>query len=221
MQVRLNAILLPLALAFAMQPLVSCKSTEVHDEAGAAASRIDALSSIAGQAQRRLDNTLNALTKVRDDAKTNPAPAFASFSDELSHYGSELNNLASTRNSMKSTVEGWLANYEKQNATIQDESLKEKANERLAEHRTKVTEVGTRIDALMTDAEATHKLLKDMRAYLGGDLTPQGIDSVSGRIGDISSDGRKVASRLGEFRDAALNTASALRSAQAPPPTKQ
>jgi hypothetical protein len=221
MQVRPILRVLPLALALAL-PLVSCKSTEVHDEGSAAAARIDTLGAIAGKAQQRLDNALNALEKVRDEAKTNPTPAFQSFSDELAQYTAELNNLTTGRNSMKSTVEGWLRNYEKQNSTIEDESLREKANERLEGFRTRVSEVGTQIDGLMTDATATQKVLKDVRAYLAGDLTPQGIDSVSGRIGDVASDGRKVASRLGAFREAAMSAASNLRAAQAaaPPPAK-
>ena len=72
------------------------------------------------------------------------------------------------------------------------------------------------MDEILKNANAVDGRLKDLHTYLSNDLTPDGIDAVSGRISDLSKDGRKVAARLGDLSKSSETLAGKLRAARKP-----
>lgn len=216
---KIQALAIPVLLALTALPL-ACKSTEGHDRAETTADKVVAVGGAAGQTQIHLDKTLGALEQIEATREQEPKPSFDAFSKSLGSFGSSFAELRSTRASLKSSAETWFTEFEKQNAAIQDEDLRKTGEKRLSAFREQVGEVSKQVDKLIEATGSLELRLKDLRAFLGNDLTADGIKSVSGRIGDDVKEGRKLAARLGELSQASNELAGKLRAARKPAPAK-
>ena len=208
-------LLLASSLALAALPM-ACKTAEVHDRASSTADCVVAVGGAAGQTQLHLDNTLAALEQIAATAKQDPMPAFKTFADSFDAFGRNLTTLTKQRSTLETEAMAWFTDFEKQNAAIQDPALRKQGDQRLADFRTKVGGVSGQVDSLMSEALALQGHLKDLRTFLGNDLTPAAIASVSSRITDSAKEGRKVAEGLGKLSKASGELATSLRAARAP-----
>lgn len=217
MQLRTRPLVAVLCLA-AM--LTACKSTEGHDRAASTADQVVAVGSVAGQTQASLDDTLNSMEQVVATMKQGPKAAFDGFSKHLASFSSNVAKLTSERTALSAKAETWFTEFEKQNVAIQDPDLRKTGEKRLADFREQVADVSKQVDVLMRETTALEGRIKDLRAYLGNDLTPDGIEAVSGRISDAAKDGRKVAVGLGELSKSSDALAAKMRASRPPPPPK-
>lgn len=193
-----------------------CASTEGHDRAAATAEQVVDLGGAAGQTQLRLDNTLAALEKVVATAKQDPQPAYATFVREYDEFSDEFADLTEEREELKAKSATWFAEFEKKNDAIGDADLRKAGTKRLAEFREQVADVSKQVDELMSGTSSLNTRLKDVRTFLGNDLTPQGIETVSGRISDAAKEGRKFAAGLGKLSKSSTDLAAKMRAARMP-----
>lgn len=210
-----RSLLLAAILSLAALPL-ACKSTEGHDRAADTASQVVEVGGTAGQTQLRLDNTLAALEKIAASAKQDPKPAFNTFLSEFKAFSAEFADLTTQREALKAKSDLWFTEFAQKNDAIADEDLRKAGTKRLAEFRAQVADVSKQVDELMSGTAALEGQLRDLRTFLGNDLTPKGIETVSGRIRDAAKDGRKVASGLGKLSKSSEEIASKMRAAQQP-----
>jgi hypothetical protein len=215
----IRALSLPALLLLAALP-TGCKSTEGHDRAAETADQVVEVGGNAGQTQLYLDKSLDSLGKLVATSAEDPTPAFKAFSGELASFKSEFAEFGSSRAALRTKAETWFAEFEKQNNAIQDEDLRETGTKRLAEFREQVGETSARIDELVGAATKLELRLSDLRTYLSNDLTADGIKAVSGRIEDVTEDGRKIAVGLGELSKASGQLAERMRAARKPAPQK-
>jgi len=209
-----SLILVSLCAATAL--FTGCATTEGHDRAAETADQVVELGGSAGQTQLRLDNTLVALEKVVATAQQDPKPAYATFVREYEAFTNEFAGLTKDREMLKAKSATWFTEFEKQNNAIGDADLREAGTKRLAEFREQVAEVSEQVDELMSGTSSLNTRLKDVRTFLGNDLTPKGIDTVSGRIGDAAKEGRKFAAGLGKLSKSSTDLAAKMRAARMP-----
>jgi hypothetical protein len=210
---RFSAFPLSVLLTFG---LCACATTEGHDRANATALRVEAVGGAAGQTQLRLDQTLDALEQIAATATQDPQPAFRAFSTAFARFQSELQRLASERARLDSTSQTWFAEFQRQNAAIQDPELREQGEQRLADLRARTTDTSARFARFLEATRGFETRLADLRLYLGNDLTPAGIDAVTGRIRTTAQEGRELAADLGELSKSATDLAAPLRAARQP-----
>jgi predicted nucleic acid-binding Zn-ribbon protein len=201
-----------LLLLCALPP--ACKSPEGHDRAAATADQVVALGGVAGQTQLHLDKTLEGLAQIEATKSQDPLPAFKAFSGAFNSFKSEFAALSEERAALTVKAESWFTEYEARNKAIQDEDLRKTGTKRLAEFREQVADTSKQVDKLIEGTSSVQTRLEDLRTYLGNDLTPDGISAVSGRISDVTKDGRKVAARLGDLSKASEELASRMRAAR-------
>jgi hypothetical protein len=212
--------LLLAALAGSAALPLACKSTEGHDRAATTADQVVAVGAAAGQAQLQLDQTLNDLAQVAAKAAQDPKPPFDAFVKSLGKFQDDLAFLTKQRGALAAKAQTWFDEYKLKNDAIQDPDLKQAGEKRLCEFQARVGEVSKQVDELMTGAGALDGRLKDLRTFLGNDLTPKGIETVAGRIADTVKEGRKVAAGLGKASKASEEVAKTLRAAQQPAEAK-
>jgi len=217
---KIQSLAIPALLLLSALPM-GCKATEGHDRAETTADKVVAVGAAAGQTQLQLDNTLAALAQIEADKSKDPKPAYGTFVKSFDAFCDEHAGLVGARAALKSSAEAWFSEYAKQNSAIQDEDLRETGEKRLANFKELVAETSQQIDKLMESAGSIEGRVKDLRTYLGNDLTPDGIDAVAGRIDDVSSDGRKLAARLGELSKASTELAGKMRAARKPEPAPE
>jgi phage-related minor tail protein len=212
-----HSLAIPALLLFCALP-TGCKSTEGHDHAENTADKVVAVGAAAGQTQLQLDKTLEALAQVEANRSKDPKPAYGTFAKSFDAFSGELAGLVGDRAALKSSADAWFSEYTRQNSAIQDEDLRRTGEKRLAEFKGLVAEASEQVDKLLQSASAIEGRLTDLHTYLSNDLTPDGIEAVSGRIDDVTSDGRKLAARLGELSKSAQELAGKMRAARPPPP---
>ncbi len=204
-----------LAAALALAAFAAgCRSTEGHDRAAETADRVVAVGDFAGQTQLRLDKTLDALEQIVATASQDPMPAFQAFADEFEEFQDEFADLRREREGFESTAKSWLAAFERQNSEIQDADLRQSGAARLVELRADVAGISRQIDALIAETQALDVRLKDLRTYLGNDLSAKGIELVAQRIGVTARDGRQVAASLGQLFQSAESLTIKMRAAR-------
>ncbi len=213
--ITLRSLTLPALLLLAALP-AACKSTEGHDRAADTADQVVAVGHYAGQTQLKLDKTLDALGQVEATKGENPTPAYKAFSSEFRSFSEEYADLVKERAALAAKSEAWFSEFEKQNAAIQDKDLREAGATRLGGFREQVGETAQQVDELLAAAGAVEQRLTDLRAYLGNDLTADGIQAASGKIKDVTKDGRKIAVKLGELSKTSETLASKMRAARKP-----
>jgi hypothetical protein len=197
-----------------------CKSSETHDEAAATATSVVEVGGDAGQVQLHLDQTLTALEQVSATGAQDPKPAFDTFKSGLETYSSHLADLMQDRTAFTDRARNWLDDFSKRNEAIGDEDLRKAGAKRIAEFSEQVGDITKKVDELVTDSKAIESRLTDLRTFLGNDLTPKAVETASGRIKDVSKDGRKIAERWGQLSKSSEAMGAELRSAQTPPPAK-
>lgn len=216
-RIQFHALSLTALLAFAA-PITSCKTTEGHDRAESTSMNVHKVGGVAGQTQTHLDMTLNSLEKVVATKDAGPKAAFDAYVSHLGSFESSFADLTSARDTLRTSAETWFAEFEKKNAAIQDEGLRADGAKRLTGFRDQVNDISKQVDVLMTGTKALQMRLGDLRTYLGNDLTPAGIDSVSGRVKDTASEGRKLAEGLGTLSKSSDKLATGLAATRPPPP---
>ena len=212
---KIQALAIPFLSLVCALPL-ACKATEGHDRAESTADRVVDVGAAAGQTQLHLDKTLDALAQLEATRNQDPKPGYKEFTGSYDNFASELATLVKRRDSLRTTAESWFSEYEKQNRSIQDEDLRKTGEKRLSGFREQIADTSKQVDEILKNANAVDGRLKDLHTYLSNDLTPDGIDAVSGRISDLSKDGRKVAARLGDLSKSSETLAGKLRAARKP-----
>lgn len=207
-------VLLSIAIAFVS---FACETTNVHDRASETSATVVSLGGAAGQTQLHLDNTLTALEQVASSAKQDPKPAFNAFADSFDAFGRHLADLTRQRSALDTRASLWFSEFERQNANILDASLRRKGEQRLTEFRQKIADLSRQVDALMAQTLGLQAQLKDVRVFLGNDLTAPGIADVADRIAQHAKDGRKIAAALGQLSRSSGELADSLRAARQPP----
>lgn len=211
----LRTRILAVIVSAALLP-VACKSTEGHDRAADTADQVTTVGASAAQTQLRLDATLAAMEKIVATAKQDPKPAFDTFVKELESFNSTFAGLTGQREALKTKSETWFTEFQKQNDAIQDAELRKDGAKRLDEFKSKVGDLSKQVDELMTGTTSLQGRLKDLRTFLGNDLTPKGIETVSGRVEDSAKEGRKLAAGFGKLSKTSDSLASSMRAARAP-----
>ncbi len=208
---RLSASALVIALASA-----ACKSTEGSDRAAQTALQVEAVGSVTGQTQLRLDQSLDALEQIAATADHNPKPAFDAFVTAFESFRAESAKFSREHGQLQSQMQTWFAEFSKRNATIQDAELRAQGEERLADLRGKSSAASERYEEVLTATRSFATRLGDLRIFLGNDLTPAAIETVGSRIKDTTKEGRQLAEKLGEYSKAAESIATPLRAAKQP-----
>jgi len=212
---KIPALALASLSLLAVLPL-ACKATEGHDRAENTADQVVAVGHAAGQTQLHLDETLAAMEQVVATKDQSPKKAYDDFAKSLGSFGKEFAGLNSSREALKSKADVWFMEFEKQNNAIQDEELRKAGEKRLNTFRDEVAGVSKQVDELLEGTTAIEARLKDIRAFLGNDLSPDGIGAVASRISDVAKDGNKVAARLGDLSKGSDALAEKLRAARKP-----
>jgi uncharacterized phage infection (PIP) family protein YhgE len=192
----------------------ACKSPEGHDRAETTADQVVAVGGCAGQTQLSLDKALEGLAQVEATKSKDPMPAFKAFSSEFNSFKSQFAALGKERAALSTKAESWFTEFEARNNAIKDEDLRKTGAKRLAEFREQVADTSKQVDKVIESTSSVQTRLEDLRTYLGNDLTPDGISAVSGRIADVTKDGRKAAARMGDLSKSSEELASRMRAAR-------
>jgi DNA repair exonuclease SbcCD ATPase subunit len=116
--------------------------------------------------QTQLTATSSSLQDVCDKAKEDPRPAFAAFDKNLSATEASYKRIESAIADARASADAYFADWEKQNATMTDASMKEAAQERRAKLTKALDPVVESMNEVRDELTPLLARFKDARTYL-------------------------------------------------------
>jgi hypothetical protein len=161
--------------------------------------------------------TLAALVAARDQ---DPGPAFAQFENSIGALASSQKRADQRLQGVREYADAYFLAWKEQAATIGDEDLKERSEERRNELSAAVEEVADEMGPVQEEITAYLSSLEDTLKYLSIDLTPQGISAIDGRAKDAAKTSKGLGDRLGEVLETVQRAAPQFAKARASTPRK-
>lgn len=214
-----NLSLASLALLVVTLSLLGCTSGAAHTRGDSTSSSLDSMAGLAAKARSSSLEAGSTLQAVIDSARTDPASAFTKFKDQVAALKSSRDALYSKDAALKSLGSSYLAEWEKNNATIADADLKQVGEQRRADLQAALADVDKPMTALRTRLDSFVAGVEDMQKYLSSDLTPAGIDAVSGKAKKFGKEAKGLED-LFEDLESALNKAAPKFKVAKPPPAQ-
>jgi len=198
--------------------LTGCASTGA-DKVDQTSARIDKFRAGVETLKGQVTGTAEALAKVIETASTDPKPAFAEFSEQFDLVSASTvkarSNLDTAQTEGAHLFEEWTKHLE----TITDPDIRAASEKRRDDLKKALSGVADEANPVLTELEAFVASAKDLRAYLSQDLTPAGIDSISGKAKSMGKSARSIVEGLDEVIEAANKAAPQFATAK-PPPAK-
>jgi uncharacterized protein YhaN len=159
-------------------------------------------------AKKAVDQTVATLGQVAVTADTNPRKAFEQYSKSLDTLESAAAKAKQRGADMKAQGQAYFQQWEAQLAQIQDPKIKALAQERRAKLQETFDSIRKYTEPLKAQFDPWLGHLKDLRTYLGSDLTVTGVDAAKPMFNKAQTEGLQVQQSM-DALVAELNTVAA------------
>jgi 5'-deoxynucleotidase YfbR-like HD superfamily hydrolase len=173
-------------------------NTPGHTRAVKTADRLDNLSAALQELQGYVTATSTTLSTLLTQKDQDPAPTFHQFESAVSGLERAWKRAEGHLNGVRAEAEAYFTKWKEQAATINDEDLKERSEERRTELAAAVEKVKKAMEPAHEKIETYVASLHDTLKYLSIDLSPQGIASIDGRAKAAGKSSKAVNEILGE-----------------------
>lgn len=144
------------------------------------------------KAQTAINNTVAALDAVAQTAATDPRKSYEKFSKQVDQLESAAAKLSKRSQDMQASGDTYFKQWEAQMAEVQSADIKALADKRRAELQAAFANIRTVATPLKAQFDPWLAELKDLRSYLGQDLTVAGVDAAKKPIAKAQKDGVAV-----------------------------
>jgi hypothetical protein len=185
--------------SFAMILLGGCASTPPEradatmESMGAAVSRLDR-----GSAQ--VDSTLVALDAVVGAKTGDLRPSYKKFADEVTKVESAADAAGKAADRMRQRTQEHFDIWANEAQAINDPTLKEANIERRNAARKSFAKVTGSYEQTKRDYSVFISGLRDLRTFLGANLTAQGVDAAEAIMKKVRNDGGKLKGSIATVR---------------------
>lgn len=175
--------------------VVGCSSS-APDRTEDTLARMEEFRKDVGFLRSHVVSVVSSLNEVASKAASGPRPAYDVYADRVSETGSKTEDLLGSAEALKARGEAYFAEWGEELATIQNADIRKRAEDR----RQKMKATYGKIDVAVAGAREALKPfnsdLKDLRTFLGNELTPAGITGAKDLISKVHAQGEKVKERL-------------------------
>lgn len=191
----------PLLLLLAGVLVAGC-ATPGHARAEKTADKLGALRSAVEELQVKVMATSTSLAAIVEKKDQDPAPAFEQLDDDVDALASALKRAEGRLAGVRKEAEAYMVTWKEQAATINDEELQKRSEQRREAVASAVEKVEQAMEPARTEIESYLTSLEDTVKYLSIDLTPPGIAAVEGKAKAASKTSKSVNETLAEVLEA-------------------
>lgn len=155
--------------------------------------------------KKSVDATMAALDKVVLTAATDPRKAFKDFDKSLPRVDDSAKKAKKRAEDMKSRGQAYFKDWEKELDSVNNPEIRKLANERKAKLQSTFDSIKNFMEPARDKFNSWLSNLKDLKNYLGNDLTIGGVDAAKDLIAKAKDDGHEVQQNLDKVI-AELNT---------------
>ena len=194
-----------------------CKTTGT-ERAEMAAQSLEALQTDINKTNQQLGVTVAALDDLVSKPKEDLKPQYDTFTKSMDALEAQIAAVKSRSEAMKARGREYFKAWEESSQTVNDPDMKAYSEERRAKLETRYEEVKTNLGATVDQGKKLMDSLRDLRRYLGLDLTANGLKLASGPAEKAKADAKDLQANVDTITKKLGEVAKLLSSSSAPPP---
>jgi hypothetical protein len=191
-QTRTRILSLLAATAGASWLLAGCGTTSNYKQADKTGEGIASFREEILNGKKAIDATVAALDAVAVSAATDPRKAYEQFSTSVDNLQSTADKIRKRSQQMKEQGQAYFTAWEQQLAQVKNPDIQKLANQRKAKLKETFDNIKNYTEPLKTQFEPWMSDLKDLRTYLGNDLTVTGVDAAKSLFKKTQTSGLEV-----------------------------
>jgi hypothetical protein len=204
-----NTIAAPLACGFAIAWLLTgCGTTTGYKQADKTGAGIAEFREEIVKAQKAVENTVNALSQVAATANTDPRKSFEQYAKAVDDLESAAATVRKRAQEMKERGQAYFKEWQAQIAQVNNPEIRAMAEQRKTKLEQTFDNIRTCTEPLKAQFDPWMSNLKDLRTYLGNDLTVGGVDAAKSLFTKTQQGGLEVQKSM-DGVIAELNTVAA------------
>src|SRR5688572_7593607 len=197
--------------------LAGCKSTGA-DKVDQTSTRLEQFKTAVGSLKGQLGSTADSLANVVESGASDPKPAYKEYNKQV---GAISSSVAKARGHLeKAQTEGarLFEEWNKRLETITDADIRASSEKRRNDLQAALAGVAEKTAPAMAGLDSFVASAKDLDTYLSQDLTPAGIDAISGKSKDLSKLAQSTSEDLDDVIEEVAEVAAKFATAKPPPP---
>jgi hypothetical protein len=176
--------------------LAACGTVAGHDKMGALADQYGALAASVSELKVEVTTAVTALDELPRDNASGARSAFGDLSAAVAAIGPQLSELKQATGTAQLAAKSHFETWAAQNATITDEKLKARANERHGDVSGSLKSLDEQSQKSFALADGFAAALQDLQKYLTNDLSPAAVGGAADLIARTRADGDRLAVAL-------------------------
>jgi len=150
----------------------------------------------------QVDSVVASLNAIIAGKGGDLKPLFKSFSDEVTNVEKAAANARESAEAMRAKATEQFEKWAKEAQNISDTDLKQANIVRRDEARAAFAKIQDARDRGKVSYDTFVTGLRDVRTFLGTDLTSRGVDSITPKAGQIAAEGEKLKAAMREIEKA-------------------
>jgi len=155
-----------------------------------------------------IDNTVTALDQIAATATTNPREAFGQYSKAVDNLDSAANKAKKQAQDMREKGQAYFKQWEAEMAQVKNPEIRQLAEQQKAKLQETFESIRKYSEPLKAQFDPWLSDLKDLRTYLGNDLTISGVNAAKSLFAKTRAEGAEVQKSM-DGLIAELNTIAA------------
>lgn len=215
MQVSMRSLALVLALA----STASC-NTPSHLRGVKTADRLEEFKASIEELRNHVTATSTALAALVASKEQDPSQAYEQLESAVNALESSRRRTEGRLHGVHEEADAYFLTWKEQAATISDEELKEKSEDRRAELAKAVERVEESMKPARESIDSYVKSFQDTLKYLSIDIAPSAIASIEGRSKAATKSAKTIQDKLGEVLESVKSVAPLFATARASTPKR-
>ena len=188
--------------------LTDCGTTSGYKQADKTGAGIAEFRDEIVNGKKAIDATMKSLSDIAATANTDPRKAYEQYSKDVAKLESTAAKIRSRAQSMQAEGQAYFKQWETELAQVNNPEVRKLAEQRKAKLKETFESIRKYSEPLKAQFDPWMADLKDLKVYLGNDLTIAGVDSAKSLFSKTTSEGLEVQKSM-DAMVAELNTVAA------------
>lgn len=182
----------------ALAILTGCAPKGAYEKAEVASRSLATTRAELTGAKAQIDLAVAALDDLVNNPQADMKKQYATFSSAVDSLNKSVDKARDRALDARAKREEYLAQWKADTEAISNPDLKARALQRMGDAKASFERLREHLDAIRTTAAPFHSDINDLRRYLGNDLTPAGVKSVSDLVTKTRSGATDTKTKIDE-----------------------
>lgn len=167
--------------------------------------------------KQAIDATMQSLGQIAATANTDPRAAFQQYKKDLANLEAAAVKVRKRSQQLQAQGDAYFKKWQQQTATVQNPEIRKLSEEQKSRMQATFDTIQQHTDPLKAKFDPWLSDLRDLRTYLGNDLSVSGIDAARGLFEKTQSEGTEIQKSMDSLVTELNQVSTAITPSTAPP----